>query len=133
MSGARKASDNVIRMLNSFHLRPGSTMLGGSTIKTVRRSRGRCAGAIFPTRSCALSAASTISARQSSLDRLVDADLLFVEGSGRQAIYRFKHALIQDAAYESLLRSRRQALHRCAAEILRDEPERAPRSKGWSL
>ena len=35
------------------------------------------------------------------------------------------HALIQDAAYESLLRSRRQALHRCAAEILRDEPERA--------
>jgi predicted ATPase len=65
------------------------------------------------------------SALQSSLDRLVDADLLFVEGSGRQAIYRFKHALIQDAAYESLLRSRRQALHRCAAEILRDEPERA--------
>ena len=64
-------------------------------------------------------------ALQFALDRLVDADLLFVEGSGAQATYRFKHALIQDAAYESLLKSRRQALHRHAAEVLRDEPERA--------
>ena len=42
-----------------------------------------------------------------------------------QANYRFKHALIQDAAYDSLLKSRRQALHRRAAELLRDDPERA--------
>ena len=64
---------------------------------------------------------------QSALDRLVDADLLFVEGAGAQATYRFKHALIQDAAYESLLKSRRQALHRRAAEALLEsrgaEPE----------
>ena len=65
------------------------------------------------------------SALQSALDRLVNADLLFVEGAGREATYRFKHALIQDAAYESLLKSRRKALHRRAAEILRDDPERA--------
>jgi class 3 adenylate cyclase/predicted ATPase len=64
-------------------------------------------------------------ALQSALDRLSGADLLYVEGAGPQANYRFKHALIQDAAYESLLKSRRQALHRRAAEILRDEPERA--------
>ena len=64
-------------------------------------------------------------ALQSALDRLVDADLLFIEGAGAQATYRFKHALIQHAAYESLLKSRRRALHRRAAEILRDEPERA--------
>jgi class 3 adenylate cyclase/DNA-binding winged helix-turn-helix (wHTH) protein/predicted ATPase len=62
---------------------------------------------------------------QSALDRLVDADLLFVQGAGAQATYRFKHALIQDAAYESLLKSRRQALHRRAGEILRDKPESA--------
>jgi predicted ATPase len=62
---------------------------------------------------------------QAALNRLVDADLLFVEGSGVQATYRFKHALIQDAAYESLLKSRRQALHCRAAEILRDDPEHA--------
>jgi class 3 adenylate cyclase/tetratricopeptide (TPR) repeat protein len=57
-------------------------------------------------------------ALQPALDRLVDADLLFVEGAGTQATYRFKHALIQDAAYESLLKSRRQELHaRIATEI----------------
>jgi predicted ATPase len=60
-----------------------------------------------------------------ALERLVDADLLYVEGAPPNAAYRFKHALIQDAAYDSLLKSRRQALHRRAAEILRDEPERA--------
>src|ERR1700727_2400630 len=65
-------------------------------------------------------------ALQASLDRLADADLLCVEGAPPQASYRFKHALIQDAAYESLLKSRRQALHRRAAEALREanaEPE----------
>ena len=64
-------------------------------------------------------------ALQASLDRLADADLLFVEGAPPNANYRFKHALIQDAAYESLLKTRRQALHRRAAEILRRQPERA--------
>jgi predicted ATPase len=66
------------------------------------------------------------SALQSSLERLAEADLVFVEGAPPEARYRFKHALIQDAAYDSLLKSRRQALHRHAAEALRDanaEPE----------
>jgi tetratricopeptide (TPR) repeat protein len=64
---------------------------------------------------------------QSALERLTQADILFVEGDGPQANYRFKHALIQDAAYDSLLKSRRQALHARAAEILGEgaspEPE----------
>ena len=60
-----------------------------------------------------------------ALDRLTEADLLFVDGAPPAAAYRFKHALIQDAAYESLLKSRRQALHRRAAETLRSQPERA--------
>ena len=45
-----------------------------------------------------------------------------------QANYRFKHALIQDAAYDSLLKSRRQALHRRAAEVLRDSPSARSRA-----
>jgi hypothetical protein len=57
-------------------------------------------------------------ALQSALERLAEADLLFVEGAPPYASYRFKHALIRDAAYESLLKSRRQALHRRAAEAL---------------
>jgi predicted ATPase/class 3 adenylate cyclase len=60
-----------------------------------------------------------------ALEKLAEADILLVEGLPPDAEYRFKHALIQDAAYENLLKSRRQALHRRAAEILRDEPERA--------
>jgi class 3 adenylate cyclase len=64
-------------------------------------------------------------ALQSALDRLADADLLIAEGADQEANYRFKHALIQDAAYDSLLKSRRQALHRRTAELLRDQPERA--------
>jgi predicted ATPase len=63
---------------------------------------------------------------QASLDRLADADLLFVEGAPPEAKYRFKHALIQDAAYESLLKSRRQALHAGAAEILRESASPEP-------
>ena len=55
---------------------------------------------------------------QASLERLAEADLLFVEGAPPQANYRFKHALIQDAAYDSLLKRRRQELHaRIAASI----------------
>ena len=65
------------------------------------------------------------SALQSSLERLAEADLVFVEGAPPEARYRFKHALIQDAAYDSLLKSRRQALHRRAAEALRDANARA--------
>jgi predicted ATPase len=61
----------------------------------------------------------------SALDRLADADLLIAEGAGHEANYRFKHALIQDAAYDSLLKSRRQALHRRAAEILVGQQKRA--------
>jgi class 3 adenylate cyclase/predicted ATPase len=63
---------------------------------------------------------------QAALDRLVDSDLVIVEGAPPVGSYRFKHALIRDAAYDSLLKSRRQALHRRAADALRDanaEPE----------
>jgi hypothetical protein len=56
---------------------------------------------------------------QSTLDRLAGADLLISEGAGSLANYRFKHALIQDAAYQSLLKSRRQALPRRAATARR--------------
>ena len=59
---------------------------------------------------------------RAALDRLADAELLFVEGVAPNAHYRFKHALIQDAAYDSLLKSRRQTLHRRAAEVLLASP-----------
>ncbi len=57
---------------------------------------------------------------QTALERLAEADIVLVQGLPPDSDYRFKHALIQDAAYENLLKSRRQVLHRRVAEILRD-------------
>ena len=59
-------------------------------------------------------------ALQAALEKLAEADIVLVQGLPPESDYRFKHALIQDAAYENLLKSRRQVLHRRAAEVLRD-------------
>jgi predicted ATPase/class 3 adenylate cyclase len=53
-----------------------------------------------------------------NLARLVDAGLLFVEHDARGETYTFKHALIQDAAYGSLLRTTRLQYHRHIAQAL---------------
>ncbi|WP_092124274.1 ATP-binding protein [Bradyrhizobium erythrophlei] len=54
----------------------------------------------------------------SALDRLVQTGLLFRQGVPPQASYLFKHALVQDAAYGTLLRAPRRALHARIAETL---------------
>ncbi len=46
-----------------------------------------------------------------ALERLVESELVFSRGSPPETTYTFKHALVQDAAYESLLFSRRKQLH----------------------
>jgi predicted ATPase/class 3 adenylate cyclase len=56
---------------------------------------------------------------QAALERLAEADILLVQGLPPEADYRFKHALVQDAAYENMLKSRRRVLHRRVAEMLR--------------
>ncbi len=48
---------------------------------------------------------------QGGLQQLVVAELLYQQGLPPQATYRFKHALIQEAAYQSLLKSTRQQYH----------------------
>jgi len=55
---------------------------------------------------------------QRELSRLVDAELVYQRGLPPQATYTFKHALIQDAAYQSLLKSTRQQYHQRIAEVL---------------
>ena len=54
----------------------------------------------------------------SALDRLIAAGLLFRQGVPPQATYLFKHALVQDAAYGTLLREARRGLHARIAEVL---------------
>jgi class 3 adenylate cyclase len=57
-------------------------------------------------------------ALQAALHQLVQAELVFRRGELPEATYLFKHALVQDAAYGSLLRSTRQALHASIAQVL---------------
>jgi predicted ATPase len=58
---------------------------------------------------------------RSALDRLIAAGLLFRQGVPPHATYLFKHALVQDAAYGTLLREPRRALHARIAEILESQ------------
>ncbi|HXG20801.1 MAG TPA: adenylate/guanylate cyclase domain-containing protein, partial [Methylomirabilota bacterium] len=59
-------------------------------------------------------------ALQQALHRLLEAELIYQHGLTPQARYIFKHALIQDAAYQSLLKSTRQQYHRQIAQVLED-------------
>jgi serine/threonine protein kinase/predicted ATPase len=68
---------------------------------------------------------------QAELDKLVVAELLYQKGKPPQSTYLFKHALIQDAAYQSLLKSKKQQVHRRIAvalekqfgEMVQNQPE----------
>jgi class 3 adenylate cyclase len=53
-----------------------------------------------------------------ALERLVRAELIYRRGTPPDAVYTFKHALVQDAAYSTLLRARRRELHALIAETL---------------
>ncbi len=66
------------------------------------------------------------------LQQLVAAEFLYQQGLPPQATYRFKHALIQDAAYQSLLRSTRQQYHQRIAQVLEAHfPETAETQPEW--
>lgn len=61
-----------------------------------------------------------------ALDRLRAAELVFRRGAPPDAAYAFKHALVRDAAHQSLLRSRRQQIHARIAHVLEERfPEAA--------
>jgi predicted ATPase len=58
---------------------------------------------------------------QHELGRLVEAEIVYQRGLPPQATYTFKHALIQDTAYESLLKSTRQQYHQRIAQVLESQ------------
>jgi len=58
---------------------------------------------------------------QQGLKQLVTAELVYQHGLLPQAHYLFKHALIQNTAYQSLLKSRRQQLHQQIAQVLQEQ------------
>lgn len=81
-------------------------------------------GREFPHELLAVAAALPESDLQAGLDDLVGSGLVFRRGTPPQATYSFKHALVQDAAYATLVRTKRQRLHaRIAAAIEQHFPE----------
>ena len=58
---------------------------------------------------------------KNALAQLEQAELVFRRGEPPEAVYSFKHALVRDAAYESLLKSRRQQLHGQIARALEEK------------
>jgi class 3 adenylate cyclase len=58
---------------------------------------------------------------RTGLDRLAEAELVFCRGVAPHSSYLFKHAVVQDAAYGTLLRARRQQLHARVAAVLEQD------------
>ncbi len=71
-----------------------------------------------------------------SLAQLSASGLAFRRGTPPDAVYTFKHALVQDAAYDSLLKSRRQELHGKIARVIEaalPEHRRLPNPRCWRI
>ena len=58
---------------------------------------------------------------EEALEKLTEAGLVYRRGTPPDATYTFKHALVQDAAYDSLLKSRRAQLHAQIAQVLEED------------
>jgi hypothetical protein len=88
-----------------------------ATVKEVAQL-GATLGRVFPYR--LLRAVSTLedAALRRDLAKLIDAELLYQRGLQPEATYVFKHALVQEAAYQSLLKSRRQQYHQRIAQVM---------------
>jgi class 3 adenylate cyclase/predicted ATPase len=72
-----------------------------------------------------LAAVAPMSGKQldDALNQLVSSELVYRRGAPPDATYSFKHALVQDAAYQSLLKSKRQQLHARIAQALEQSPD----------
>jgi len=66
---------------------------------------------------------------EAALRKLADSEMVFVQGIPPDANYRFRHALIQDAAYQSLLRGKRQQYHRQIAQALEQRQARTAQAQ----
>jgi len=82
---------------------------------------GACVGRAFHHRLLAAVAGFNSARLERGLQQLENSELVFRSGDPPEAIYTFKHALVQDTAYQSLLKSRRQKVHAAIAAALETE------------
>lgn len=92
----------------------------GSTVKEVAQV-GAVLGREFSYKLLAAVAQRNAADLNGALDQLVGAGLVFCRGTRPLASYLFKHALVQDAAYGTLLRAKRQELHKRVADVLEEK------------
>ncbi|MGF1593912.1 MAG: AAA family ATPase [Kiloniellaceae bacterium] len=134
MTKAVLESDAVVEHSDRYEITAGQpaqsipTTLRGSLLARLDRhpaarevaQLGAVMGREFPYRM--LAAVSTLpeSELRSALDRLVQSELLYQAGVPPRATYRFKHGLVQEMAYTSLLRKKRRRLHGEIAAFLED-------------
>ncbi|UCH48900.1 MAG: AAA family ATPase [Betaproteobacteria bacterium] len=87
---------------------------------------GACIGREFSHEVLAIVSPLSQQELNNAIEQLIDSELVFKRGSAADAVHIFKHALIQDAAYESLLKSKRAEMHARIAEALEQHfPETA--------
>lgn len=91
-----------------------------ATVKEIAQI-GACIGREFSYELLARVASLDGGQLEAALDKLLDAGLVIRRGTPPDASYTFKHALVQDAAYDSLLKSRRIQLHAAIAQALEQE------------
>lgn len=89
---------------------------------------GACIGREFSHELLSLVSTHTAPDLDDAIDQLLASELVFKRGVGDNAIYTFKHALIQDAAHESLLKSKRAEIHAKLGRILEEHDPRAKES-----
>jgi predicted ATPase len=91
-----------------------------------------CLGRDFTHEMLAAMAPQDEDALHAALARLIDGDLVRRQGAPPMATYSFRHALLQEAAYGSLLKSRRQELHGQIAWMVQERfPDAAERRPEW--
>jgi class 3 adenylate cyclase/tetratricopeptide (TPR) repeat protein len=86
---------------------------------------GSVIGRSFPYELAAAIADIPASTLNEGLGQLVEAGLAFHHGEAAETAYQFKHALVQDAAYQSMLRARRAGLHAAVVSVLERDAETA--------
>jgi class 3 adenylate cyclase/tetratricopeptide (TPR) repeat protein len=125
-SGALEPTDDGFRLTGPLPLLSIPDSLNDSLMARLDRLSGvkdvahlaATLGRVFSHELLAAVSSLDPAALELALDQLLDAELIYQRGAPPDVIYEFKHALVQDAAYSSLLRSKRQQLHRRIAETL---------------
>jgi class 3 adenylate cyclase/DNA-binding response OmpR family regulator len=121
----RDAGDRYVTTASSLSLAVPTTLLCSLTARLDRLGSskevaqiGAVIGREFSHRLIAAVAKISEPSLQSAIDQLATSGLISVRGEPPDASYMFKHALVQEAAYATMVRSKRQQLHRRVADAL---------------